>query len=271
MQKEEQKTPLTPLEFTFDQKKTLTPQDQSELIRAFRNYDKNNDGTMNEAEFKQILIDLGYRKITDDKVKEMLDQQDKNKDGVISWSEFVEMMIKMKGTDDGRFGTIIQGKGGAMAQITGAHGGTHTYSIEEKITFAKLVNLILGEDEDCKDRLPMNAEDDSLFHVFDNGILLCKLLLHIDSECLDVRALNRQSNLNVYQVKENLQMGIAAAKGLGIKMIGVDSNDFINKTPHMILGCLWQAIRLVMAKKITLKDTPEIMRLAEEGEELKDL
>lgn len=26
-----------------------------------------------------------------------------------------------------------------------------------------------------------------------------------------------------------------------------------------------------MAKKITLKDTPEIMRLAEEGEELKDL
>ncbi len=45
--------------------------------------------------------------------------------------------------------------------------------------------------------------------------------------------------MNVYQVKENLQMGIAAAKGLGVKMIGVDSNDFINKVPHMILGCLW--------------------------------
>uniref|UniRef100_A0A7S3FXQ5 Calponin-homology (CH) domain-containing protein n=1 Tax=Strombidium rassoulzadegani TaxID=1082188 RepID=A0A7S3FXQ5_9SPIT len=66
-------------------------------------------------------------------------------------------------------------------------------------------------------------------------------------------------------------MGIAAAKGLGIKLIGVDSNDFINKTPHMILGCIWQAIRMVIAKKITLKDTPEIFRLLEEGEELKDL
>jgi hypothetical protein len=77
--------------------------------------------------------------------------------------------------------------------------------------------------------------------------------------------------MNVYQVKENLQMGIAAAKGLGIKMIGVDSNDFINKTPHMILGFLWQAIRMSLSKKITLKDTPEIMRLAEEGEELADL
>lgn len=39
-------------------------------------------------------------------------------------------------------------------------------------------------------------------------------------------------------------MGIAAAKGLGIKMIGIDSNDFIKKTPHMILTVLWQAIRL---------------------------
>ena len=66
-------------------------------------------------------------------------------------------------------------------------------------------------------------------------------------------------------------MGIAACKGLGIKMIGIDSNDFINKVPHMILGCLWQTIRMALTKKISLKDTPEIMKLAEEGEELKDL
>lgn len=45
--------------------------------------------------------------------------------------------------------------------------------------------------------------------------------------------------MNVYEVQENLKMGIAAAKGLGIKMIGVDPNDFIKKKPHMILGCLW--------------------------------
>lgn len=181
------------------------------------------------------------------------------------------MMVKLKGTDDGKFGTIIEGKRGEMAQITGEHGGTHTYSIEEKVSFAKMVNQILAEDEDCSDRLPMNTEDDSLFHVFDNGILVCKLLIDIDHNCIDPRALNKQQNMNVYQVKENLQMGIAAAKGLGIKMVGVDSNDFINKTPHMILGFLWQAIKMSLSKKITLKDTPEIMRLAEEGEELADL
>jgi hypothetical protein len=35
-------------------------------------YDKNGDNTMDQAEFKNIMIDLGYRKITDDKVAEML-------------------------------------------------------------------------------------------------------------------------------------------------------------------------------------------------------
>jgi hypothetical protein len=134
-----------------------------------------------------------------------------------------------------------------------------------------MVNHILEHDEDCKERLPMNPEDDSLFHVFDNGVLLCKLLLHIDSECIDTRAINKQTNMNVYQIKENLQMAISAAKGLGIKLVGVDSSDFINKTPHMILGYLWQTIRLIVSKKVSLKDTPEIMRLAQEGEELSDL
>ena len=181
------------------------------------------------------------------------------------------MMMAMKGSDDGKFGTIVEGKSGARAQITGEHGGIHSYSIEEKITFAKMINELLKDDEDCKDRIPMNVEDETLFHVFDNGIVLCKLIMQIDPEAIDERALNKQANLNLYQVKENLQLAIAAAKGLGVKMVGVDSKDFINKTPHLILGCLWQSIRLAISKKISLKDTPEIMRLAEEGEELKDL
>ena len=266
---EEQKEAVR--EFTFDQKKVLGPQEQTALIKSFKNYDKNGDNTMDQSEFKNIMIDLGYRKITDDKVAEMLAAQDQNNDGVISWKEFVDMMVSMKGTDDGKFGTIIEGKDGAKAQITGEHGGTHTYSIEERTTFAKLINLLLKDDEDSKDRLPMNTADESLFHVFDNGILLCKLLLKIDPECIDERALNKQANMNVYQVKENLKMGIASAKGCGIKMTGIDSNDFINKVPHMILGCLWQTIRMCITKQISLKDTPEIMKLCEEGEELKDI
>jgi|TARA_B110000285_G_scaffold132691_1_gene148903 hypothetical protein len=34
-------------------------------------------------------------------------------------------------------------------------------------------------------------------------------------------------------------MGIAAAKGVGVKLIGIDSNDFINKVPKNILAFAW--------------------------------
>jgi len=63
----------------------LKPQEQTELVKCFRSYDKNGDGHMDQNEFKNIMIDLGYRKITDDKCKEMLAEQDQNSDGVISW------------------------------------------------------------------------------------------------------------------------------------------------------------------------------------------
>jgi hypothetical protein len=74
----------------------------------------------------------------------------------------------------------------------GADGSLSTYSLEERATFARVINEILKEDTDVQDRLPMNTEDDSLFHVFDNGIMMCKLLLECDPECLDARALNKQ-------------------------------------------------------------------------------
>jgi hypothetical protein len=66
-------------------------------------------------------------------------------------------------------------------------------------------------------------------------------------------------------------MGLAAAKGLGIKVTGIDSRDFIDKTPHLILAVVWQIVRMWVSKSITLKDCPEIMRLAKEGETLQDL
>jgi len=70
-------------EFTFDQKKTLGPEERSSLVRSFKNYDLNKDGVMDENEFKNIMVDLGYRKITDEEVSKMLSEHDNNKDGVL--------------------------------------------------------------------------------------------------------------------------------------------------------------------------------------------
>jgi Ca2+-binding EF-hand superfamily protein len=68
--------PEAAYEFTFEQQKKLGPEERSALIRSFRNYDTNKDGVMDEVEFKNIMVDLGYRKITEEEVKKMLSAHD---------------------------------------------------------------------------------------------------------------------------------------------------------------------------------------------------
>ena len=70
-------------EFTAEQKKHLGPDDQQALRKVFKGYDLNANGTIEDHEFKNVMIDLGYRKTTDDDVRKMLAEQDKNKDGVL--------------------------------------------------------------------------------------------------------------------------------------------------------------------------------------------
>lgn len=67
-------------------------------------------------------------------------------------------------------------------------------------------------------------------------------------------------------------MAFAACKGsLGLKIIGVGPSDFMKKVPHLILGVIWRVIKQIAVQHIQLKECPEIMRLAEEGETLEDL
>jgi calmodulin len=66
------------------------------LQHAFKLYDQDKNGTMNATEFKQVLVDLGKRDVTDDQVKSMLAEVDKNKDSVIQWNEFLDMFKTLK-------------------------------------------------------------------------------------------------------------------------------------------------------------------------------
>ena len=65
--------PEDPLTYTFEDKKVIDSSEQGIFKKFFKLYDKNGDGTMDQQEFKQIMIDMGYRQITDEKVKELLD------------------------------------------------------------------------------------------------------------------------------------------------------------------------------------------------------
>ena len=155
-----------------------------------------------------------------------------------------------------------------MSQVVGDSGFTHSYLVEERICFAKLANEFLNGDEDVAEFIPLNPESDDLFHCMETGVVLAKLLNIAVENTIDMRAMNKKKSMNIYQTKENLNLVINACKGIGLKLTGINNQAFIEKKPHLILAVLWQVMRLCLTKKISLKDCPEIMRLADEGETL---
>ena len=61
-------------------------------------------------------------------------------------------------------------------QSSSDYGGTHSYLIEEKIGFTKVINEVLKGDEMLASVIPMNPETDDIFHCMEDGIILCKLI-----------------------------------------------------------------------------------------------
>jgi hypothetical protein len=88
----------------------------------------------------------------------------------------------------------------------------------------------------------MVAESDDLFHVMSDGLVLIRLLNEIEKDSIDMRTVNIGSNLGIFKVRENINLGLTAAKGK-IKLVGIDATAFLDKKPHLILAVCWQIAR----------------------------
>ena len=53
-------------------------------------------------------------------------------------------------------------------------------------------------DEDVKEVVPINPDNDDLFHTMEDGIVLCKLIKLCQEDAIDFRAVNNKKNMNVY-------------------------------------------------------------------------
>jgi hypothetical protein len=56
----------------------------------------------------------------------------------------------------------------------------------------------------------------------ETGIVLSKLVNIAVENTIDFRALNNKKNMNIYQIKENLNLAINACKGIGLKLPGIN-------------------------------------------------
>uniref|UniRef100_A0A8C7QVR3 Fimbrin n=1 Tax=Oncorhynchus mykiss TaxID=8022 RepID=A0A8C7QVR3_ONCMY len=206
-----------------------------------------NSGFVSDFELQELFREAsfsmpGYR-VRD--IVEIFVAGDTNKDGKISFEEFVSVRFKIHRSKDG-----------------------DTY--EEKVAFVNWINKSLAKDEDCKHLLPMNPDGDSLFKSVKDGILLCKMINLSQSDTIDERVINTKKQ-TTFTMTENLMLAINSALSIGCTVVNIDAPDLMAGKPHLVLGLLWQIIKIGLFADIEISSNEALINLLFEGEELEHL
>jgi plastin-3 len=138
------------------------------------------------------------------------------------------------------------------------------------LAFSHWVNEHLGHDPDLKHLLPIDNEGRHLYDKVKDGILLCKIINLSCPDTIDERAINKK-NLTLYTMHENLTLALMSAQSIGCNIINIDGNDLMLGKPHLVLGLLWQIIRIGLFSQISLEHCPGLANLLMEGETIEDL
>lgn len=98
-----------------------------------------------------------------------------------------------------------------------------------------------------------------------------KLINDSVPDTIDERVLNKGNKLNTFQKTENNNVVINSAKAIGCSVVNIGSQDLLEGREHLVLGLIWQIIKIGLFAKVDLKHHPELFRLLEVGETLDDL
>jgi plastin-1 len=243
----------------------------------FNSFDVNGDGTIEQHELAQILKNLG-EKADPATVKALISEVDTDHSGKIEFHEFLAVIASIragKGGNTANFARVYE-KQKEMIQVKG-HTGLHSYAQEEMAAFAEHFNYVLKDDPDLGYLLPINPNGLELAEKVRDGVLLAKFINKCVKDTIDERALNKRGkdnkDMSLFKINENLNLVISSAKGIGVSTVNIGATELLNAKdfPHIILGLIWQLVKIQLLNAINLKNNPLLIRLLEDGEELADL
>ena len=112
----------------------------------------------------------------------------------------------------------------------------------------------------------------SLEHPINENLLLSysKIINHSCPDTIDERTINKK-NLTLYKKHENLTLALSSAQAIGCNIVNIDAHDLTKGSPHLVLGLLWQIIRIGLFNQITLENCPGLATLLQDGERIEDL
>uniref|UniRef100_A0A452UQX1 Lymphocyte cytosolic protein 1 n=1 Tax=Ursus maritimus TaxID=29073 RepID=A0A452UQX1_URSMA len=255
---------------------SVSDEEMMELREAFAKVDTDGNGyiSCNELNdlFKAACLPLpGYRvrEITEN----LMATGDLDQDGRISFDEFIKVFHGLKSTEVAKtFRKAINKKEGICA-IGGTSeqssvGTQHSYSEEEKYAFVNWINKALENDPDCRHVIPMNPNTNDLFSAVGDGIVLCSVV--IPESLFDIYKV-KNNMCTLFLPQENLNLALNSASAIGCHVVNIGAEDLKEGKPYLVLGLLWQVIKIGLFADIELSRNEALIALLREGESLEDL
>lgn len=252
----------------------LTREQLSDLSEQFNTINENGGGYLASGDVQQALKVVGID-IPGYQLRDLLAHYGDSKQ--ISYEQFSELFSKLeteKSAEASRWKKRIGSVTGAyQVQGIAEHGAdeiVHTIRVEEEVAFSNWINSNLSSDKDLQRHVPVNPEGGDLYKKVQDGLIICKLINLAVPDTIDERAINKK-NLNTYTKLENLTLCLMSAQAIGCNIVNIDGDDLSKGKPHLVLGLLWQIIRIGLFREIDLHHVPGLFRLLKEGETLDDL
>ncbi|XP_039992712.1 plastin-1-like [Xiphias gladius] len=255
----------------------ISRDDLEDLREAFNKIDIDNSGYVSDYELQELFREASFS-LPGYKVREIIETfiaGDTNKDEKISFEEFVSIYKELKSKEFSETfrKTIARRDGirsfGGTSGIS-SEGTQHSYSDEEKVAFVNWINKALAKDPDCQHLLPMSPGDESLFTSVCDGILLCKMINLSQPDTIDERVINTKK-LTTFKMRENLVLALNSASAIGCTVVSIDAHDLMAGKPHLVLGLLWQIIKVGLFADIEISRNEGLIGLLPDGGKLDDL
>ena len=136
------------------------------------------------------------------------------------------------------------------------------FDANEKECYCKMINKLLGDDPELKDKLPVDPKSNDIFKKMKDGVILSKLINLAAPGTVDERVIVKDPGMKKEDKLNNLNLTINSAKSIGC-LIEATPEDVLDEVRTKDVDLLYQILKQIALKKISVQDFPQLLRLKE--------
>jgi len=242
----------------------LKKEEITEMYKEFNGLDSDGNGYITYDQVQTVLNNFG-ESVDVSFIQKGFDNLSIRTEGEARFEEVLALAKSLRESHMDKKKVVLQGSGSGI---------THVINNDEKEQFVEHINMQLKNDPQIGNRFPIDEYSMDIFEQCKDGLLLSKLINDSVPDTIDDRVLNYPKNgkpLDKFHITENNNVVINSCKAIGCNVVNIGSVDLAEGRPHLILGLLWQIIKIGLSAKIDIAVHPELFRLLKDGESLDEM